>query len=123
MRELFYAVEGKKANLHTFAIDQPGHGGACYKYRIQESSDPIPMQGIWQDIVFQHGPTAEAGPNGIQMEDLLAICIDRLKAFQAGEYACDENALALAHLQEAMAELNNRTMERIARGVEGTHQS
>jgi hypothetical protein len=70
-------------------------------------------------LVFQNGPIAESGPNGISNEVLLAIVIDRLECFQKGQFACRENALALTKLQEAVHWLHHRTRERLARGVEG----
>ena len=74
------------------------------------------------DIVFQNGPVKEFGVNGISNESLLAIVEDRLLGFQSGQYACRENAIALTKLQESMLWLQKRTRDRIARGVEGTHQ-
>ena len=48
-----------------------------------------------------------------------AIDIDRLRAYQAGEFACAQNAAALWHLETALEMLNQRTADRISRGVEG----
>ena len=73
-------------------------------------------------ILFQNGPIADSGVNGITQEVLLAICIDRLESFQSGPYACRENALALTKLQEAQHWLHHRTKARMDRGVEGTHE-
>ena len=50
---------------------------------------------------------------------LLAIVIDRLRAFQAGPFACRENALALTKIEEAQHWLLHRTRARMTRGVEG----
>jgi hypothetical protein len=36
-------VEGKAANLRTFAMDEPGHGGACHKYEID--GPVLPSEG------------------------------------------------------------------------------
>lgn len=73
-------------------------------------------------IVFQHGPIQEHGRNGVTHEALLAILIDRLECFEAGPYACMENAAALMHLRCALTVLHNRTAKRVARNVEGTHK-
>ena len=72
-------------------------------------------------ILFQNGPILEVGVNGISGEALLAIVIDRLRSFQAGQYACRENALALTKLEESLMWLNKRTADRKGRGVEGKH--
>jgi len=52
---------------------------------------------------------------------VLAVLCDRLRGFQAGQYACKANACALTHLEEAQHWLQQRTIERMRRGVEGTH--
>lgn len=126
MRELGYAVEGKVANLRTFALDEPGHGGACHDYHITRSkagSNGYSGKDVLGQISFQNGPiNADGnGVNGVQNEDLLAIVIDRLEGFQSGKYACNENDLALRLCRMALDMLQHRTRVRIRRGVEGTH--
>jgi hypothetical protein len=73
-------------------------------------------------VLFQNGPIKEVGCNGLTHESLLAIIIDRLQGFQSGQYACRENAIALTKIQEAQMWLQKRTRDRLARGVEGTHE-
>ncbi len=73
-------------------------------------------------INFQNGPIKEYGVNGFTHEVLLAIVADRLQSFQNGPYATNDNATALTHVQSATLWLHKRTMERNARGVEGTHK-
>jgi len=100
--------------------DEPGPGGANHFYRIL-----IPSHGNarYNDIriTFQNGPVAEVGHNGATQEALIAICIDRLRSFQAGPFSCRENALALTKLEEALHWLQSRTRDRQWRGVEGTN--
>lgn len=96
--------------------DSPGAGGACHNYSVvatQYNTDLL-------QINFQNGPIQEHGVNGVQMEDLMAVCIHRLQGFQSGPYACTANQLALDHLKAAIACLNERTKDRKDRGVEGT---
>ena len=114
-------LHGHKVNpandqLRITVIDEPGHGGACHSYVITGPA-PCPSTAVY----FQNGPIAEVGVNGVTHEALLAILIDRLRSFQAGPYACRENALALTKLEEAQHWLHHRTHERMRRGVEGTH--
>jgi hypothetical protein len=100
--------------------DQPGNGGASHIYAIALHTE---QQG--QTVAhfrFQDGPVKEAGPNGISDEALLVIVIDRLQGFQRGQYSCRENALAITKLEEALHWLHHRTLQREARGVEGTHR-
>lgn len=72
-------------------------------------------------LSFQDGPIKEVGVNGIQNEDLLLIVLTRLQNFQNSEFACRENALAITKIEEAVMWLRKRTLDREARGVEGTH--
>jgi len=74
------------------------------------------------EIIFQSGPISENGVNGITMEVLLAIVADRLRSFQQSPFVCKENACALTHIEEALHWLQQRTLQRIRRGVEGTMQ-
>jgi hypothetical protein len=101
----------------THALYEPGSGGANHQYRMTMGEPAFVV-----DIPFQNGPLQEASVNGVSNEALLAIVEDRLLGFQAGPFACRENALALTHLQESMHWLHHRTRERVQRGVEGTHQ-
>lgn len=60
-------------------------------------------------------------PNGTFVEDVLAAVRDRLVWYQAGPYACGENAEAIAAVDEALAALASRRADRVRRGVDGTH--
>lgn len=127
MRELTgHKVNGCNEAITIHVLDQPGRGGACHHYRITHPGPVGPINPnndpSYSEIYFQNGPIKEVGTNGITHEALLAILIDRLQGFQSGPYACDENALALAHIKTAQAILHERTQKRLARGVEGTHQ-
>lgn len=113
--------------LTIAVIDEPGPGGACHHYRVTGYTELPPQFGSGpecneprMDIIFQTGPIVEAGVNGITQEVLLEIVADRLRSFQAGPYACRENALALTKVDEALMWLHERTRARMARGVEGT---
>lgn len=118
-----HKLNGLNDALEITVRDEPGQGGACHEYGISWG-DPEDSTGHSQRtlcIGFQNGPIKEFGVNGISQEALLAILIDRLRSFQAGPYACRDNAVALTHIEEALMWLQKRTRERIARGVEGTN--
>lgn len=110
-----HKLNGLNDALEITVADQPGAGGACHEYDITSCD-----HGVHCHISFQNGPIAEAGVNGISGEALMAVQIDRLRSFQAGPYACRENALALTAMEEALMWLQKRTRDRLARGVEGT---
>ena len=117
-----HKVNGLNEALSIGVLDEPGPGGAHHEYLIEALGGAAGEVQNATHIKFQKGPIQEAGVNGISNESLLAIVEDRLKCFQAGQYACRENALALTHLQDAMHWLHHRTRERVQRGVEGTSQ-
>lgn len=74
-------------------------------------------------LKFQSGPTQEAGVNGCQIDEIIQILIDRLEHFQAGEFKCAENNLAIIKLMEAKMWLMERSRDRIARGIEGRSEA
>jgi len=126
-------ITSHKVNLANDTLtvqvhDQPGAGGANHLYAVygfhtlnNPSADSTCRDETCLKVLFQNGPIGEMGVNGITQEVLLAIVADRLQAFQAGPYACVENAEALKHVEAAQEALLSRTRARMARGVEGTH--
>lgn len=120
MREIIdHVVNLANDRIKIAVSDEPGAGGANHRYEI--SGFDLAGNPAAVDIIFQNGPIPEAGVNGITQEVLLAIVADRLRSFQAGPFACRENALALTKIEEAMHWLHHRTLDRMRRDVEGTH--
>lgn len=119
--------------LTITVLDEQGHGGASHLYQITgfstatNASDPFVARhgqpAEHSTVLFQNGPIDVDGNgiNGVTHEALLAILCDRLRGFQKGPHACKANACALTHLEEALHWLQQRTIERMRRGVEGTH--
>ena len=106
-------------------VDEPGAGGANHEYEILGPKEDMPEgkgRASLGYVHFQNGPIKEVGVNGTTHEAELAILLDRLRAFQAGPYACRENAIALTKGEEMLMWLQRRTIARIKRGVEGTHK-
>lgn len=120
-------IEDHKVNpandkLTIDVADEPGSGGANHLYLVTGYASKHGNGGATL-IEFQDGPINEVGVNGLTHEVLLAIVADRLRSFQAGPYACKANACALTHIEEAQHWLQQRTIERMRRGVEGTHKA
>lgn len=133
MRELHsHKVNPANDTLKITCLDEAGAGGASHLYQIEgfntETNPSCPFMDRYGEpakhstVLFQNGPINEVGVNGVTHEALLAILIDRLQSFQAGPYACRENALALTKLEEAQQWLQSRTRARLQCGVEGTHK-
>jgi hypothetical protein len=79
-------------------------------------------------ISWQNGPLqrSEGGtrdePNGAFVEGVIEAAKGRLEFYQSSKFACEENAAAIAALEDALSILDSRTAARVARGVEGTHE-
>lgn len=114
MRKLTdHIVSPGSDRIEISVMGAPGPGGAHYHYIFD--MDGTDSLGFY----FQNGGIAEHGVNGVTQEALLAVVIDRLRSFQAGPFACRENAIALTKCEEALHWLHARTRDRMARGVEG----
>ena len=122
-----HIVNPANDKLTITVTDEPGAGGANHRYEVTgfdtatNVSDDIMPHKNGLTILFQNGPINEKGVNGLTQEVLLAIVADRLRSFQAGPFACRENAIALTKIEEAMHWLQQRTIARMRRGVEGTN--
>ena len=86
------------------------------------------VKGTGLDIDWQNGPLGRdkdrIRPNGAFVETVIAAAKQRLEFYQDasnGKFACRENAVAIAKLEEAMMWLDKRTKDREERQVEGTH--
>lgn len=107
----------KRENLNAvYRAGETGPGGAHHDYAVA-----TPDGVFLAAILFQRGPRKDPDArHGVLDCDLLEIVRDRLKAFQSGPYACDENARALMYVEQALIQMNMRVENRIERGVLGT---
>lgn len=110
-------IDDTHAVTTVFASEYRTVGGAHSKYTIKNKEGIVLGK-----LSFQDGAIKQVGSNGVMNEDLLAIVIDRLRGFQAGEFACEQNNLALLKLQAALTMLKDRTKDRTNRGVQGEYQ-
>ena len=120
----------RPASTH-FSRDR--EGGVTMRSEISEQHDVDgqgrPAGGCTKgrgfSINWQKGPLMVDGvrrePNGAFVEDVIAAALGRIQHYQASEFKCRENALAITKLEEALHWLDHRTRDRQARGVEGTH--
>ena len=120
-----HIVNPANDRIDITVMDAAGAGGASHVYVVNWRGEPTadnPKGPVIGETIlsFQNGSIKEKGVNGITQEALLAVVIDRLRSFQAGPFACEENAEALTYLEAAQKLLMDRTRARMARGVEGT---
>lgn len=71
-------------------------------------------------VVFQKGFPRDVGINGVRIQDLIEIAIDRLNQYQKGPLPCEENAQAIAALETACQWLDERVRRREEQGVFNT---
>lgn len=79
--------------------------------------------GVVAEILLQHGVRKDKNSqHGVIDSDLLEIVRDRMKAFQAGQFASEYNEKALEHIELALMYLNCRVEDRIERNVLGKNE-
>ena len=111
----------KRNNLNTvYRAGEIGPGGAYHDYVVSFGNGLPEGDGDGVHIRFQRGPRKDPNARkGVSNGDLLEIVRDQLRAFQAGPFACRENACALTHIEEALMWLNRRAEDRAERNVLG----
>ena len=71
-------------------------------------------------ITWQKGLPDVAGVNGCRVDDVLALAADKIKVYQSGALACEENAEALRAIEVALGALEDRRRYRTEQGVLNT---
>ena len=69
-------------------------------------------------FTLQNGPIKEAGKNGCQVTDIIAVAKHIIEKLNA-KFPCRENAMTITKLDEALMWQDKRTKDREARNVEG----
>jgi len=114
----------------TILVDErdPACGNASHKYRGEMVTFVSPEGDIGTRTVvsvdFQHGARnlPDSTP-GAADAALLTILLDRYRGFQAGPFACRENALVITKLEEALLWMKHRAFARHAQGVLGKNEA
>lgn len=101
----------------------PTKGGAHAFYEVHPCDDGSGKTQQIHGLDFQHDTIPAVGVQGWTNEAVLAVVIDRLEGFQAGEFACEANQSALDACRSALLALELRTADRKTRGVEGKHEA
>ena len=104
-----------------FTVDRGGNptGGQTILNveTVDENGDTtVPMIIDWQD-----GIVGDDGQTGVFIEDVLEAARQRLQFFQGSKFRCRENAIALTHIETALAWLDFRTRGRLVQGVENSY--
>ena len=72
-------------------------------------------------FTIQNGPIKEAGKNGCQVEDIIAVAKHMVEQLNA-KFPCRENAMMITKLDEAIMWSKKKTQDRKARNVEGLNK-
>lgn len=85
-------------------------------YSLKDFNEEVPSQ----EICFYEKNEDGTEKNGTTLEEMLRVSIERLKDLN-NRFGCRENSIAITKMQEALMWLEERTKDRIKRGVEGQH--
>jgi hypothetical protein len=72
-------------------------------------------------FTIQNGPIKEAGLNGCQVVDMIAVAKHMIEELNK-KFPCRENSMTITKLDEALMWQDKRTKDRQARNVEGKSQ-
>lgn len=123
MRKLNTIQKVEKLN-NVFANDSDDLvGGASHHYIIESPRTEVNGYNTITRIDFQCGARNDENSKvGVLDTDLLEIVRDRLRGFQSGDFATEDNEKALEHIEIALMYLNKRIMDRYERNVLSTYQ-
>ena len=100
----------------AFRLDHIGAG----KMALSGSCTRSGLRIRWQDGPVDRAKGAK--PNGAFVEDILEVCKRRLEHYQKSAFACEENAIAMQFIDDAIVALTARRRDRISRGVQGKNE-
>ena len=101
---------GDLPTVEIFADGPTSPGGVRNKFVYGHHLNDYTF-ALLGELDFQHGHPAKVGVNGLTLESILAICLQRLNGFQKGPYPSDYNAAAIMHIERAMESLKDRQRE------------
>jgi hypothetical protein len=113
-----HQVNAVNQGITILSSDELSAGGApkYHSFLIRRRGAIEPQVVV---IPWHEGDPAEVGTTGLTFEATLEALIDRLQHLQHGPFPCKHNEMAMRHLIEARRCMNDRTAERIERGVDG----
>lgn len=97
---------------------------ASHRYQLDsfEGSKPQILQFIHKEPRYPGATEMMTLEDGTTNEEVLRVLINRMEFLQ-DRCPCKENLGVLDHLRGALSLLNQRTLDRESRGVEGKHTS
>jgi hypothetical protein len=102
----------------VFSITPDTHGAENGHWDSAKIVDSKNSENTLLSIYFQNGPVAAHGVNGVQLPQVLRICLARYKMLNKS-FPCRENSIVIRHLEDAIMWDDERTAKRTTQGVEG----
>ena len=90
-------------------------------YRLEDFKQPGNDDKL-QVVTFYEKNDDGTEKDGTTLEEILKVSIARLQELNS-RFGCRENSVAITKMQEALMWLEERTKDRIKRGVEGKHEA
>ena len=87
---------------------------------VDQVQGEVVEHGDFIRVVFQKGLPQTTGVNGCRVEDVIAVALERIRRYQTGSLACEENEEAMRALRAAMRAMESRKRRRIEQGVFST---
>ena len=94
--------------------------GHVYELQNLESDSFQVLQFVKKQPVSEGSSQLETVIVGTTNEEVLKVLIHRLTNLNT-KFPCRENSIVITKLEESLMWLEKRTVDRKARGVEGTH--
>jgi len=111
-----HSVKGEAIQLRVLALDNPDDSGASHQFRFErDDGSQVGAINFHTGVIEPH---AGLDVNGVTMEALIVVMIDRLKGFQKGENPHKQNDFARKRLEEALKALQGRTEELLEKSKE-----
>jgi hypothetical protein len=111
------SIQGANQFSAVVTIDEKGEDGLYREYEVRSNKEWGGNPSI-QKVTFQRGEVnAESGPNGVRVEDLLVMCMDRLQCsiLAEGEHciatASPAKVRALALIGQALIAVHSEALQ------------
>lgn len=118
--EAYCAFTGDLSLVSGARLPKWDHQTAMMQDAWDAAANAVQSAAPFTGFRWQVGPIGEVGRNGMQVEDVIQVAIDRLRELNVPPFNTRENSLAITDLESAQNWLYRRTREREERGVEGT---
>jgi hypothetical protein len=117
MREITsHKAHGTSDHIDITVREQPAHYRLVVSHRGNDKAPWADTEHL-QELYFQAGEIQKVGSNGLTIEAVLAVLIDRMEWEQSGPLSSPEGQLALERARGALLALHSRPLT-VAHGLD-----